>query len=460
MLEELARQGISFTGTQGTQAGQGSAGGTAAPGDKRLPPVAGVDGNWTCTQCGHINFANRRECHLCQAPKSLSVAEPAGGAAPRSHSGEDAIDDAAGQALVNIAHLEKQLDFDNLKWKLASVFRKAAKGLGGGSNIQNTVDQFADKAFSQLVNTFGDREWLPQVDLIQVFDAAIKQSFPEIFEQPYSLGLESQIHGAYDRAFDEARVMPLLWDVVAPRVDGKKSQNKVYAALEASRTAAIRLICNPCGQDIDPQIAALPLLEKVQRFIVAWVQGVMEPIAQAHAGEPAKGLPEEKAVEVFQVLVKSDALPAVLIRELHFQGIALPQPYGYINEVVKEAYKPYVERAAKKRKLMADQPKTHYCWFFYNGTCGFSDDCMYAHSEMQLPPHLRACAPWSQIPEKFKGMMAGSHPYSQNAISGTIYPEAPRFQQPAPRPWQPGNTQPSPRPWQPGNAKGGFPGMM
>lgn len=42
------------------------------------PPVAGVDGNWSCSQCGNINFAHRVACNRCQAPKP-----PIGGRAPR-----------------------------------------------------------------------------------------------------------------------------------------------------------------------------------------------------------------------------------------------------------------------------------------------------------------------------------------------------------------------------------------
>lgn len=38
-------------------------------GAKRGPPVAGVDGNWACPSCQNVNFAVRTACNRCGAPK-------------------------------------------------------------------------------------------------------------------------------------------------------------------------------------------------------------------------------------------------------------------------------------------------------------------------------------------------------------------------------------------------------
>lgn len=41
------------------------------------PPVAGVDGNWSCTSCQNVNFPTRLSCNRCQAPKpGGQVADP------------------------------------------------------------------------------------------------------------------------------------------------------------------------------------------------------------------------------------------------------------------------------------------------------------------------------------------------------------------------------------------------
>mmetsp|Transcript_14405 Transcript_14405/g.39569 ORF Transcript_14405/g.39569 Transcript_14405/m.39569 type:complete len:554 (-) Transcript_14405:91-1752(-) len=44
-------------------------------------PMAGVDGNWACVQCKNVNFAVRESCNRCQGPKSQSVFEGWGGGA-------------------------------------------------------------------------------------------------------------------------------------------------------------------------------------------------------------------------------------------------------------------------------------------------------------------------------------------------------------------------------------------
>merc|ERR1711934_1206542 len=45
-------------------------GGGQAPAPQRKgPPVAGVDGNWKCEECGNVNYAHRTECNRCKAPK-------------------------------------------------------------------------------------------------------------------------------------------------------------------------------------------------------------------------------------------------------------------------------------------------------------------------------------------------------------------------------------------------------
>lgn len=41
-------------------------------------PVAGVDGNWECADCGNINFPGRRVCNRCKAPKEV-IGKPVSG---------------------------------------------------------------------------------------------------------------------------------------------------------------------------------------------------------------------------------------------------------------------------------------------------------------------------------------------------------------------------------------------
>jgi len=44
-------------------------GGQSSAPQRKGPPVAGVDGNWKCDECGNVNFAHRTECNRCKAAK-------------------------------------------------------------------------------------------------------------------------------------------------------------------------------------------------------------------------------------------------------------------------------------------------------------------------------------------------------------------------------------------------------
>merc|ERR1719359_2510424 len=106
------------------------------------------------------------------------------------------------------------------------------------------------------------------------------------------------------------------------------------------------MVCNYAPvSEAEVQLASLPVLEKVQRFINYWINGTLDPIAKAHGGDPSSSLPQDMCKELFQKLVcQKDCLPASLMRELQFQGIAIPKPYPYIDDTVKNAWKPFDER--------------------------------------------------------------------------------------------------------------------
>lgn len=352
------------------------------------PPIPGVDGNWTCLQCAHVNFGARKSCQKCGG------GAPGGGIAG---GGDDAIDTAAGTCLQGVAHLEKEFDFDKLRWKVASVFRKATNAMTFQGNLQSLIDEYADKAFGQLASAIGDRDWLPQVDLTLVLNVAVKQCFPpQVLAQAGPLGVENMVLPAYDRAFDETRVMGLLWESIKGRVDGKKTQNKVYASLEAARNETVKALSGPAA---DPSVLTLPTIEKVQRFVTRWISSTVAQIATAHHGDPHTALPDNTASAMFQYLLDAGTLPIFLTRELQSQGIQVPSPYPDLDAVVAAAYQPYVARqAVKRQRVFQPVAKSAYCYYHYNGSCGFGPQCRYAHSEMELPPHLILFAPWSNDP--------------------------------------------------------------
>lgn len=364
-------------------------GGMQQPQARSGPPIPGVDGNWACPVCTYVNFAVRKNCQKCGASR------PDGGVLG---GGDDAIDTAAGTCLASVAHLEKEFDFDKLRWKVASVFRKAANSMSFQGSLQSSIDEYADKAFGQLASAIGDRDWLPKADLTLVLNVAVKQCFPPtVLAQAGPLGVENMVLPAYDRAFDETRVMGLLWESIKGRVEGKKTQNKVYASLESARNEAVKALAGPSA---DPQVLTLPTVEKVQRFVSLWIRGTIDQIAKANHGDPSTALPDNTTSTMFQHLLDCGTVPIFLSRELQGQGIQIPSPYPDLEAVVSAAYQPYAAKAAVKRQKTVhyQMPKTAYCFYHYNGSCGFGPQCRYAHSEMELPPHLMLIAPWSTDP--------------------------------------------------------------
>merc|ERR1719359_1313243 len=99
-------------------------------------------------------------------------------------------------------------------------------------------------------------------------------------------------------------------------------------------------------------IATLPIQEKVQKFIHVWVTNLIDLVAKGHGGDPSSAISQENAVQVFQNLLHGGTLPVFLSRELQANGISLPQPFTYIDEVVAMTYNPYLERAAKRTRMV------------------------------------------------------------------------------------------------------------
>lgn len=374
------------------------------PGNGRLPPVAGVDGNWICPACEpprNVNFAGRKQCFRCNADKPVALGGGGcGSSGSGSHGGaaafetkDDEIDSAAGTALASIAHLETEWDFDKLRWKVASYFRKAGASVSMQGSVEEVVDNLADTAFSNMSN-LGDRAWLPQADFTLVLDITVKQCLPpELLAQVTSSVLQNHVLVAHDRAFDCTRVMPVLWQAVEKIVEGKRTQNKVYASLEAGRGEAMKALKSKGDVDLasgDIPVEMLPKEQKLEKFVGAWVNSTIQQIAKAHSGDPSTPLPIDIAKQLFQTLLQSDALPAALSRDFTINGHSfLPKPYPLLDKVLQEAYQTHTSLAKRQK---TNQPKEELCWYFFYGPqnfCGFGDSCVCAHSEDELTPAAR-----------------------------------------------------------------------
>jgi len=362
---------------------------------RRLPPVAGQDGNWTCIQCANVNFAGRRKCHLCQADRNVSQPQ-----APDSQG--DAIDKASTNTLTSVAHLETEWDFDKLRWKVASYFRKAARGVPHTGPVVKIIDEIADSAFATLSGTLGDRTWLPQVDFTMVLDATIKLIVPpEVLFQIPAPELDTAIITAHDRASEQGRSALVMWEVVQGTLSGKKAQSKVYSSLESARIEAVNANVSAALTAMQEATAKeIPSpLEKVQKFIAMWIKRTVVTLADSYDGNPGAAMPQSVAVELFHNLLQRDTLPKSLNNELLMNAQVMPQPYPNLEGMVREVYQPYAGQGVRKGTWQ-QQPKTELCWFFFNGVCHYMDNCINAHSPLELEP----AAAWSK---GFKGFNPG-----------------------------------------------------
>jgi len=224
---------------------------------------------------------------------------------------------------------------------------------------------------------------MAQADFTLVLDAAVKMLFPpELLAQADPSEVDGLILSAHDRAFEQARVMPVLWECLQGKIDGKKTQNKVYGALESARGEALKAA--------QPDFTGLEIpgsaIERAHKFIAEWVGITVSTVAKTHGGDPGNSLQEENVVKIFRHLIENNTVPTQLTRELLFEGQVLPQPYPGLEELVTEVFKPYQERARKKRGPII---KTEMCWYFFNGHCGYPERCLNAHDESELQPAIQ-----------------------------------------------------------------------
>lgn len=397
-----------------------------------------LPGDWFCVNCNDLQFARNDNCRRCGMPKEHAgdphvmrssqmqqqlqaqgiklTFGPTGPRRPKiPEKQDDAIDIAAGTALMPIQHLETQWEHDKLRWSVAKYFRKAGEMMvwRDDKNLMDLLHEFTGHAFGTLVKALQDRVWLPQADFTLILDAAVKVLFPaELLAQVTETELEDAVLQAHDLAFEEARVMPAMWDMVSQeeKIDGKKNRNKVYTALETGRGAAIKSVTiSPTDLSEEALLEeAATTWEKVQKFIHTWINVTIKEIKKTGCWDPSELLPPDTATMFFQVLLQSDTLPSTLSRALAAEGASVPSPFPFLDRIVEEAYESNTNRKRKKEwvdwskidwstqekkedgtwaeKDFNDDPlfKTKMCWFFENGTCTYGDTCKDAHFPEEL----------------------------------------------------------------------------
>jgi len=234
--------------------------------------------------------------------------------------GEGLLWSAVAEATAPIAHLEQDWDLNKLEKKLREYFKKAAKNLAFGSKSwEALVGDYAENVFSALFNAMSDREWLcqGQADFLLCVDAGIKDYFPlHLIQHIPQEVFERTVLAAHDRAFEEQRYLPRLWEVTSSQVCDKKLRQKVYGCFEAGRKEAMM---HARGLD---------------DFIERWVDSSIRHLSQEARGAPQSLLDEPSSAKLFHALIDKGCLPMVLVEVAG----APPQHWEFVNQAVSRAY--------------------------------------------------------------------------------------------------------------------------
>ncbi|CAE7550446.1 SLC12A7, partial [Symbiodinium pilosum] len=156
------------------------------------------------------------------------------------------------------------------------------------------VNDYADSAFSSIFQAIGDRQWLDQVDFIFILDAGIKEFFPRhVLRDVSQMDLERSVLAAHDRAFEEQRYLPKLWDCLDSMGLSGKTRKKAYDSVDEGRKVALRYMRDPSPPD------------EVKAFVSRWVDSTVKHLHRSTQGDPTSVLEEHQATEVFERLLKA-----------------------------------------------------------------------------------------------------------------------------------------------------------
>ena len=96
-----------------------------------------------------------------------------------------------------------------------------------------------------------------QVDFLMVVDAGVKELFPpHMLQNVPQLVFEQQVLSAHDRAFEEQRFAPMLWDTLFERFEDKMVKTRIYNALEAGAEPLQSFFARLAGRRVERKLSA------------------------------------------------------------------------------------------------------------------------------------------------------------------------------------------------------------
>lgn len=255
------------------------------------------------------------------------------------------------EALAPISHLANAEELRKDEKRIRDYFKKAAKS--GSINFKkgtwrSLIDEYADSVLGSLFQGIGERSWLEKVDFLLVMDAGVRAVFPqELLASVPQDEFEKAVLAAHDRAFEEQRYLPHLWEATQEYVHavaGPKAKKKVYEAATLGRQAAMA----DCDMDGDQT--------QVKEFLNKWLDTTIMHLNRMTQGDLGSAMTEEKACEMFKYLVDKGSLPI----ELTVANGHAPPQWPYVDYVVNLAYTTHDEtgETANKKLKCRGVPKS------------------------------------------------------------------------------------------------------
>lgn len=214
---------------------------------------------------------------------------------------DDEIYTAVKLALAAAAASEGEEEIRKMRGKMVKYARDAALGLEHANGPPDAlIHEYADNFFGKIFQGLGERQWLSQVDLLLVLAATVKELLPaDVIAQEEPDEVDVIIFKAHDRALDEQRCLPALWERVQQMVQGPKTRSKVYKACEAGRKAAVSQE-DVCG---------------AEDFAKLWISGSILRLRAESQGYPETVLAPDVAVPFFELLFEAGTLPEARLSE-------------------------------------------------------------------------------------------------------------------------------------------------
>lgn len=208
---------------------------------------------------------------------------------------DDSIYTAIKVALRCAATFEKEDSLLKLRSRVAKYCRDAIADVDYNKGLEAAVHDYADSFFTKFFQGFGDRPWTPEADLLLIMTEALKELLEkQASEEVGPDEFEELIFSAHDRALDEQRCMPAIWESVQQAVQGPKIRSKVYKACEAGRKATVN----------NPEVVGS------KAFATEWIQCTLNRLKVDGHGYVDGILDEDSAKQLFAIALETGAVPS------------------------------------------------------------------------------------------------------------------------------------------------------